>query len=201
MRSCLKSVKQTKEEITDIKDGIEDDKTGLLTQIEEVQEKAEKIEKNKEEETEKRAEENKEYQAAIKHAVSGQVVVKAAIKVLKLHYEKEAEKAKEKAKESGDEPALLQVRREDPPKTWDKDVGQSKAGNKVIGMLEDVLKDMVSAEMEDHDDEQESQEKYEEAMEELTTAAKKNEQTEADLRLDLAKQRKDLVEKKRRKRG
>merc|ERR1719310_749243 len=197
MRSCLKSVKQTKEEITDIKDGIEDDKTGLLTQIEEVQEKAEKIEKNKEEETEKRAEENKEYQAAIKHAVSGQVVVKAAIKVLKLHYEKEAEKAKEK----GDEPALLQVRREDPPKTWDKDVGQSKAGNKVIDMLEDVLKDMLSAEMEDHDDEQESQEKYEEAMEELTTAAKKNEQTEADLRLDLAKQRKDLVEKKRRKRG
>lgn len=201
LKKLKKSLRNTKEEITDLHELIEDERTGLVAQIKDTEERLHEVHEEMEDQTKKRAEENKEYQKVIKHAAAGQHVVKNAIKILKLHYEKEAEKASESFEQEGDEPALLQLRREDPPKTWDDGEyeGQSKEGNKVIGMLEDVLKDMVDAEMEDHGDEQQSQESYEDEMKELSDEEHEHEESLADLNLELSDKERELIAKKKEK--
>lgn len=201
LKKYEKSLRQTKEDIKDIGISIDDEKTGLISQIHEAEEKTHEIHENMEEETKERAAKNKNYQAEIKHTQAAQHVIKNAIKILKLHYEKEAEKKAESAEDSEDDPALLQKKKEDPPKTWDSgEAGdQSEAGNKVIGMLEKVLQDMVDTENKDHGDEQEDQETYEDSMKELAEKEKKTEETIAELKLDLADAEKDLVEKKQEK--
>jgi len=181
-------IKELKSAITKLESSIDHPEDGLKVMIQETDEKLFENQKNQEDETKVRNEENALYQKNVEHTAQAAKMLQKAIAVLEKYY---AQLEKEKEKE-------LELAQEDPkpPETWDEGYdGQGEQGNKVIEMLKFVLKETEDEEAKYRADEKQAQSDFEDSMEELKETEEELRKSSVKYRKELADAEKDLVMK------
>jgi len=130
-------------------------------------------------------EENKEENAAAIHdAKIAQVALAKAISVLSTFYEGAAAPA-----------ALVQTRADDKPETWGKSYTGSSKKAGVVGILEEIEKDMATMEVETRSQEASDKTDYEQAMLEAKKA-KATAETEISLKTEERSHQQDIMRRK-----
>jgi len=173
---------------------IEDPKTGLKAQIAGQEQQLEENNAAQKTETTDRTEENLAYQKDVRNLVSAESILTKAIKALSAYYDDLAQKL------AAGEALLQKV----PPSVkqgdkahWKDDAsykGQSDKGGDVIDMLEFILKETTTEEMNAHKDEEKGQADYEDSMTKLKKEQADGEKNLADLQDTLAEKEKDLLD-------
>jgi chromosome segregation ATPase len=183
------ALKKAEEDITALKSAIvtlEGTIDSLKTDIQNTEEELAVNEESQTSQTAQRKEENLDYQSNVANLVEASELLKKAIVVLKDYYE-DAMLANQQGtgfvqQKSGQSPT--------PPKTWDDAyVGQSEGtggGKDAVSMLEFILKNTQTEESVAHEQENESQQRYEKEMQGLK-------EDEATLQSTLAKKQEDLA--------
>jgi len=177
------AIKLLNQSIEDLDVLINDPETGLRAQIKETEQSLKDNHASQVSKTGERSLENKDYQTNIKNIVAAQDVLNQAVKVLVKYYA---------SMTAAIDSNLLQ---QDPPPTWDAEEatkggfgGQEEQGNKVLDMLDFILKESEKEEMEAHSTEKEAQHDFEDEMADLK-------KEEADLMENLAELQTTLAEK------
>lgn len=176
--------------IQELKNAIENPKTGLKVMIEDKESALDQNRASQASETQQRAQENLAYQKDIANLVEAESMLKQAISVLRKYYDNLTEKAK------GTGLLQKQVRRQpSPPEAWDEYKGQNQAGETdAISMLEFILKQSKEEEMMAHSDENSAQHDYEDSMQTLKIEEKNFEDEIATLKETLAEKETTLLQ-------
>merc|ERR1719215_1410388 len=170
---------------------IDDPETGLKAMIAETEKSLKENSKSQSDETKARREENVLYQKSVSNTADAVEMLQMALAALEKFYDD--------LKKKEEEDLELVQRREDPepPKTWDEGfAGKSEAGNKVIGMIKDVVEATKKEEAAHHDAEQTAQADYEDSMAGLKKDEVELQESLIKSKEELAEAEKDLVMKR-----
>lgn len=193
-----KDIKKKKDEISTLKDEIEeitntihDPKTGLLVQIDEAEASLSKNHETQKEETDERAKEHAEYLVDMANCADAEALLKSAVKVLTNYYKKGS------LVQTGRMWVRRTLFREDPPETWEEgsSTKQSDAGNEVIDMLEFIIKETKKEADDFQKAEDESKKDFDKSMDSLKEEQAELEKSIAELTETLAEKKVELMEK------
>jgi len=176
-------IKELESAITGLEEVIDHPETGLKVLIKNTEDSLVENTQSQAEETKARREENLVYQKNVANTAEATEMLQTGIAALEKYYS-DLKEQQEKELE------LMQKKRADPepPETWSGSYkGQSEQGNKVLEMLNFVLKATEDEETAHHDAEQTAQADYEDSM----AALKK---TEEDLQKSLVKLQEELAD-------
>jgi len=185
-------IQELESAISGLEETIDHPETGLKVMIKETEDSLVKNSQNQAEETKARREENIVYQKNVKNTAEATELLQTGIAALEKYYS-DLKEQQEKELE------LMQKKRADPepPKTWSGSYkGQSDQGNKVLEMLNFVLKATADEETAHHDAEQTAQADYEDSMAALKKAEEELQESLVKSQEELAEAEKSLVIKR-----